>query len=171
VRQSRRINATARVESAMRTWPNIKLAGEFADGFYQRGWDCWTGDPIARLRPATAGSILAIASQAEGPMKHKQWRGSRVLTRYLAWVICAAVLGCVNHNTTVPSDAPIPRELRMTTLPPYMSALSVIFLYRRKRFFAGFRAFSESRRGLAASRSSHYCPTDRVFPRFLSVRV
>ncbi|HEY7159171.1 MAG TPA: polysaccharide biosynthesis/export family protein, partial [Gemmataceae bacterium] len=45
---------------------------------------------------------------------------SRVLIRYMAWVICAAVLGCVNHNTTVPSDAPIPRELRMTTLPTYV---------------------------------------------------
>ena len=38
----------------------------------------------------------------------------------MACVLCAAVLGCGSHNTTVPSDAPIPRELRMTTLPPYV---------------------------------------------------
>ncbi len=51
------------------------------------------------------------------------------------------------------------------------TALSAIFLYGRKQFFAGFRVSSESPPGLTAAGSSHYCPTNRLFTRFLSIRV
>ncbi|HWG42140.1 MAG TPA: polysaccharide biosynthesis/export family protein [Gemmataceae bacterium] len=53
-------------------------------------------------------------------MKHERWQGSKVLARYLAWVICAGISGCVMGDASVSHDVPIPRELRMTTLPPYI---------------------------------------------------
>ncbi len=53
----------------------------------------------------------------------------------------------------------------------HVTALSAIFLYGRKQFFAGFRVSSESPPGLTAAGSSHYCPTNRLFTRFLSIRV
>jgi hypothetical protein len=54
---------------------------------------------------------------------------------------------------------------------PILTALSAIFLHWMECFFAGFRAFSKSGRGLAASGNSHYCPTDRVCPRLSGVGV
>lgn len=53
-------------------------------------------------------------------MKRERRQGSRVLARCVAWVICAGVLGCINDDAKVQQDVPIPRELRMTTLPPYV---------------------------------------------------
>ncbi|HEY7313480.1 MAG TPA: polysaccharide biosynthesis/export family protein [Gemmataceae bacterium] len=53
-------------------------------------------------------------------MRRERWQGSGVLARYLAWVICAGVIGCVKDDAAIHQDAPIPRELRMTTLPPYV---------------------------------------------------
>ena len=43
-----------------------------------------------------------------------------MFARYLAWLICATITGCVTGDASVPQDVPIPRELRMTTLPPYV---------------------------------------------------
>jgi polysaccharide export outer membrane protein len=43
-----------------------------------------------------------------------------VVARYLAWLICASIIGCVGGDASVQQDVPIPRELRMTSLPPYV---------------------------------------------------
>lgn len=53
-------------------------------------------------------------------MKLERRQGGKVFARYLAWLICASIIGCVRGDASVQQDAPIPRELRMTTLPPYV---------------------------------------------------
>ncbi len=47
----------------------------------------------------------------------------------ILWGICAAIIGCsCGGGTKPPQEAPIPRELQMTTLPPYVVAPSDILL-------------------------------------------
>ena len=50
-------------------------------------------------------------------MWSKPWRGRRDLYCCLLGILCLVGAGCSAKN---PSEAPIPRELRMTTLPPYV---------------------------------------------------
>jgi hypothetical protein len=74
------------------------------------------------------------------------------------------------ENAVAESDFETAKQYR-SLREDVQSALSAIFLHWSKRFLAGFRAFSKSWWGLAASGISQYCPTDRVFPRFSGVRV
>jgi polysaccharide biosynthesis/export protein len=52
-------------------------------------------------------------------MKGERWQGCRILIPCIVWGICAGSIGC-GHHAAVPQEEPIPRELRMTTLPPYV---------------------------------------------------
>ena len=47
-------------------------------------------------------------------------QGSRSLAAWIVWGLCAAGLGCGGGTKGVPQEEPIPRELRLTTLPPYV---------------------------------------------------
>ncbi len=62
-------------------------------------------------------------------MKHTRWHGSIVLARFLLGIVCAAAAGCPGDHT-VKQGAPIPRELRMVTLPPYVIEPPDILLIR-----------------------------------------
>jgi polysaccharide export outer membrane protein len=53
-------------------------------------------------------------------MKHKRWQGWRRRTRSAVWIIFAALVGCSRSGNVNQPEAPLPRELRMTTLPPYV---------------------------------------------------
>jgi polysaccharide export outer membrane protein len=63
-------------------------------------------------------------------MKHERRHGSAVLVRYLLGMVCAASVGCPTAPSVKPQEAPIPRELRMTTLPPYVIEPPDILLIR-----------------------------------------
>ncbi len=58
--------------------------------------------------------------------------GGRRLAAWIVWGLCAAGLGC-GGTTNRPQEAPIPRELRMTTLPPYVIEPSDILLVTTMR--------------------------------------
>ena len=60
-------------------------------------------------------------------MSGKRQRGLRIFVPCIFWGICAGSLGC-GHNGSVPQQSPIPRELQMTTLPPYQVAPSDILI-------------------------------------------
>lgn len=54
-------------------------------------------------------------------MKVKRWQASGMLALYVLWMLCAGSSGCMNEKGAyVQHESPIPRELRMTTLPPYV---------------------------------------------------
>ncbi|HEY7426752.1 MAG TPA: polysaccharide biosynthesis/export family protein [Gemmataceae bacterium] len=53
-------------------------------------------------------------------MKGKRRKGSRILVQCLFWGICLGILGCFHNDAYVQKEAPIPRELRMTSLPTYV---------------------------------------------------
>jgi polysaccharide biosynthesis/export protein len=53
-------------------------------------------------------------------MKGEQWAGSGFLIRCFVWGICVASVGCFTRKEPIQQEAPIPRELRMTTLPTYV---------------------------------------------------
>lgn len=74
---------------------------------------------MSRRLPGTPRIYLAITIEVEGAMKRGHWQGSKVLVRYLFWLLCAATAGCFTGDAYVQQEAPIPRELRMTTLPTY----------------------------------------------------
>jgi polysaccharide export outer membrane protein len=80
-------------------------------------------------RPIASGRS-ANTVQPEGSMKHEQGQGRRLLTRYLLGLICAISASCTNRDSCVTQEAPIPRELRMTTLPPYVIEPPDILLIR-----------------------------------------
>lgn len=52
-------------------------------------------------------------------MKHTRRYGIELLLPCLMGGICAAGLGCGGRGASCPQEAPLPRELRMTTHPPY----------------------------------------------------
>ena len=62
-------------------------------------------------------------------MKHTRWHGSIVLARCLLGIVCAASAGCPGGHS-VKHEPAIPRELRMTTLPPYVIEPPDILLIR-----------------------------------------
>jgi polysaccharide biosynthesis/export protein len=53
-------------------------------------------------------------------MKVKRWQAGGMLVLQVVWVICTSSIGCMTKATCVENDAVVPRELRMTTLPPYV---------------------------------------------------
>ena len=53
-------------------------------------------------------------------MKVKRWQASGMLVLHVIWVICTSSIGCMNRAAGVDADPQVPRELRMTTLPPYV---------------------------------------------------
>jgi protein involved in polysaccharide export with SLBB domain len=53
-------------------------------------------------------------------MKVKRWQASGMLVLHVCWVICTSSIGCMNRAAGVDADPQVPRELRMTTLPPYV---------------------------------------------------
>lgn len=52
-------------------------------------------------------------------MKGERRQGRRFLVPGICWGICLGILGCGSHGGGS-QEAPIPRELRMTTLPSYV---------------------------------------------------
>jgi polysaccharide export outer membrane protein len=81
-----------------------------------------------------AGHVRPMPSRTrkdEGPMNDARWQGSRRWT-WIVWGLCAAVLGCGGPKQP-PLEEPIPRELRMTTLPPYVIEPSDILLITTMR--------------------------------------
>ena len=52
-------------------------------------------------------------------MKHTRRCGIQLFLPCLLWGISAAGLGCGGRGASCPQEAPLPRELRMTTHPPY----------------------------------------------------
>jgi polysaccharide export outer membrane protein len=61
-------------------------------------------------------------------MQSKRWPGRRDLLCCLLGLIGLVGAGCAAHDAQGPSEAPIPRELRMTTLPPYVIEPSDILI-------------------------------------------
>ena len=61
-------------------------------------------------------------------MQSKRWSGRRDLPSCLLGLMCLVGAGCAAHDASGPSEAPIPRELRMTTLPPYVIEPSDILI-------------------------------------------
>lgn len=57
----------------------------------------------------------------------------RILVCRILWGMCLGVLGCAPHGGNAPQEAPIPRELRMTTLPPYVIEPPDILLIQTMR--------------------------------------
>jgi protein involved in polysaccharide export with SLBB domain len=53
-------------------------------------------------------------------MKVKRWQVSGMLVLHIFWVICTSSIGCMNRAACVDDNPDVPRELRMTTLPPYV---------------------------------------------------
>jgi protein involved in polysaccharide export with SLBB domain len=53
-------------------------------------------------------------------MKVKRWQVSGMLVLHVIWVICTSSIGCMNRAACVDPDPSVPRELQMTTLPPYV---------------------------------------------------
>lgn len=47
-------------------------------------------------------------------------QGSRGWAKYLFWLFCIGTVGCFAGDAYIQQEAPIPRELRMTSLPPYV---------------------------------------------------
>ncbi len=66
-------------------------------------------------------------------MKGERRPGRQILVCQLLWGICLGLVGCARHGDNVPQEAPIPRELRMTTLPPYVIEPPDILLIRTIR--------------------------------------
>jgi polysaccharide export outer membrane protein len=75
---------------------------------------------LLRAARGAPGDHEAIALQAEGPMKGEKRHSGRSFVPCILWGICAASVGCVTGGGDVQPEAPIPRELRMTTLPTYV---------------------------------------------------
>jgi polysaccharide biosynthesis/export protein len=75
-------------------------------------------------KPHAGDSLLGVPEAAfdphrvEGPMQDKLRQGSKIMVRCLLSVVCAVLVGCITDD--VQKDSPIPRELRLTTLPPYV---------------------------------------------------
>ncbi len=53
-------------------------------------------------------------------MKVKRWQAGGMLVLHVFWVICLSCNGCMNQPACADPDPAVPRELRMTTLPPYV---------------------------------------------------
>jgi polysaccharide export outer membrane protein len=86
-------------------------------------------------RPAEKGEarpLPTFTKKDEGPMKESRRPKGRRLAAWILWGLCAAGLGC-GGTTSQPQEAPIPRELRMTTLPPYVIEPSDILLVTTMR--------------------------------------
>jgi polysaccharide export outer membrane protein len=67
-------------------------------------------------------------------MKHTRQHGVQLFLLCLLWGICAAGIGCGgNRSSCPPPEAPIPRELRMTTHPTYHIGPSDILLIQTLR--------------------------------------
>ncbi len=66
-------------------------------------------------------------------MKGERRHGRRILVSGIFWGICLGFVGCAPHGGNAPSEAPIPRELRMTTLPPYVIEPPDILIIRTIR--------------------------------------
>lgn len=60
----------------------------------------------------------SLPTKAEGPMKQTRRYWVEVFFSFLFMGVCAVLSGC-GGGPNCPQEAPIPRELRMTNLPPY----------------------------------------------------
>lgn len=94
---------------------NLKASAECADKSSKQGFAGWM-EILHRTGETRPGSSLR--TKAEGPMKQTSRNGIQLFLPCLLWGICAAGIGC-GGPPSCPREAPIPRELRMTNLPPY----------------------------------------------------
>jgi len=53
-------------------------------------------------------------------MKCKRWRGREIIALCILGGICAGSIGCMRGRSYVEKNPPVPRELRLTTLPTYV---------------------------------------------------
>jgi polysaccharide export outer membrane protein len=72
------------------------------------------------VRDVRPGVFFGQDFKARVPMKGERRQGWRILIRCIFWGICAASAGCGKNGGAVPTEEPIPRELRMTTMPTYV---------------------------------------------------
>jgi hypothetical protein len=151
-------------------------AGTFSPGEPPRRAYQHTAKRIA-FRALTSGKAAARLVHILGPVPHEDASAGEH-NAICGWLVADPIENVTAHrgehigeggpwrlaNAIIPGSAHAVQALTWI-------ALSAIVLHWRKKFFASFRAFSQSWRGLAVSRNSHYCPTNCIFPRYSGVQV